>query len=83
MRVGQVNWMKYSDIPNGMEVIAKVRYRDSGTLATIHRSEAILNGVEVEFLAHVRGVAPGQSAVFYEGDDVLGGGVIHGGLNLS
>jgi tRNA-specific 2-thiouridylase len=26
----------------------------------------------------VKGVAPGQSAVFYEGDDVLGGGIIHG-----
>jgi tRNA-specific 2-thiouridylase len=83
MRVGQTNWMKYSEINDGMEVLAKVRYRDNGTLATIHSSEALPNAVEVEFLAHVRGVAPGQSAVFYEGDDVLGGGVIYGGLNLS
>ncbi|HFC00535.1 MAG TPA: tRNA 2-thiouridine(34) synthase MnmA, partial [Phaeodactylibacter sp.] len=35
--------------------------------------------IEVEFLANVRGVAPGQSAVFYEGDDVVGGGLIYGG----
>jgi tRNA-specific 2-thiouridylase len=24
----------------------------------------------------VKGIAPGQSAVFYEGDDVIGGGII-------
>ncbi|HRO73570.1 MAG TPA: hypothetical protein PK611_07860 [Saprospiraceae bacterium] len=30
----------------------------------------------MEFYANVRGVAPGQSAVFYEGDDVVGGGII-------
>jgi tRNA-specific 2-thiouridylase len=34
--------------------------------------------VEVSFLANVKGVAPGQSAVFYEGDDVIGGGIIQG-----
>jgi tRNA-uridine 2-sulfurtransferase len=32
--------------------------------------------VFVEFFANVRGIAPGQSAVFYEGDDVIGGGII-------
>jgi tRNA-specific 2-thiouridylase len=32
--------------------------------------------VQVEFHANVRGIAPGQSAVFYEGDDVVGGGII-------
>jgi tRNA-specific 2-thiouridylase len=33
--------------------------------------------LDVEFMANVRGVAPGQSAVFYEGDDVVGGGIIY------
>jgi tRNA-specific 2-thiouridylase len=32
--------------------------------------------LQVEFLANVKGIAPGQSAVFYEGDDVIGGGII-------
>jgi tRNA-uridine 2-sulfurtransferase len=38
--------------------------------------------VAVEFLANVRGIAPGQSAVFYEGDDVVGGGIIQGSLDM-
>jgi tRNA-specific 2-thiouridylase len=32
--------------------------------------------LEVELLANVDGVASGQSAVFYDGDDVVGGGII-------
>ncbi|MEZ5050368.1 MAG: aminomethyltransferase beta-barrel domain-containing protein [Saprospiraceae bacterium] len=28
----------------------------------------------------MRGVAPGQSAVFYDGDDVIGGGIIQASL---
>jgi tRNA-specific 2-thiouridylase len=32
----------------------------------------------VVFHANVKGIAPGQSAVFYEGDDVVGGGIIMG-----
>jgi len=34
--------------------------------------------LEVRFHANVKGVAPGQSAVFYEGDDLIGGGIIQG-----
>jgi tRNA-specific 2-thiouridylase len=34
------------------------------------------NEVEVRFLEEAKGVAAGQSAVFYEGDDVIGGGII-------
>jgi tRNA-specific 2-thiouridylase len=30
----------------------------------------------VRFYEDAKGVAPGQSAVFYEGEDVLGGGII-------
>jgi len=52
-------------------------------LAVLHTSKDTPATVEVEFLAHVRGIAPGQSAVFYEGDDVIGGGVIHAGERLS
>ena len=76
MRVGQVNLMKYAALPGDLEAVTKVRYRDQGTLSQLRPLSA--DQVEVEFFAHVKGIAPGQSAVFYEGDDVVGGGIIYG-----
>jgi tRNA-specific 2-thiouridylase len=75
MTVGQVNIMKYEQLPENLEVVTKIRYRDQGALSQVRQIDD--NKVEVEFFANVRGVAPGQSAVFYEGDDVVGGGTIH------
>lgn len=74
MQVYQVNSMKYEKIPEAMEVVTKVRYGDQGTLSQlIHHDSGM---VTVQFYAGVKGVAPGQSAVFFEGDDVVGGGII-------
>lgn len=79
MKVGQVNLMKYAELPENMKAVTQIRYNDRGTL-----SKLSMNGemVEVEFMANVKGVAPGQSAVFYEGDDVVGGGIIYGSMNF-
>lgn len=74
MLVYQVNSMKYDTIPNDLEVVAKIRYRDRGTLGTLTN---LGDKVYVDFQANVTGVAPGQSAVFYDGDDVVGGGIIY------
>ena len=73
MNVMKVNSMKYEEIPSGLEAVTKVRYRDNGTLSTLENKG---DHVAVEFHANVKGIAPGQSAVFYEGDDVIGGGII-------
>jgi tRNA U34 2-thiouridine synthase MnmA/TrmU len=35
--------------------------------------------LQIRFYENVKGIAPGQSAVFYEGDDVIGGGIIQSG----
>ncbi len=78
MTVGGVNSMKYETIPDGLEAITRIRYKDRGTLSAL-RNNTIPGQVNVEFFANVKGVAPGQSAVFYEGDDVVGGGIIHSG----
>ena len=77
MMVGKVNLMKYAEVPEGLETITKVRYRDNGTVARLNQIGD--EQVAVEFMANVRGIAPGQSAVFYEGDDVVGGGIIQSG----
>jgi len=73
MLVSQVNSMKYASIPKG-ELVTQIRYNSPGTLAQVQAKDA--DKVEVTFLSNVTGVAPGQSAVFYEGDDVVGGGII-------
>lgn len=78
MKVGRINPMKYADFPIGEELYTMIRYNDKGSLSVInHIRDGILN---VDFMTNVQGVAPGQSAVFYEGDDVVGGGVIQKGF---
>jgi tRNA-specific 2-thiouridylase len=73
MLVGQLNLSKYPAIENPLETVTKVRYKDAGTPATIEQRGA---DMLVRFHEPVTGVAPGQAAVFYEGDDVIGGGWI-------
>jgi tRNA-uridine 2-sulfurtransferase len=73
MIVGKLNWIKYDGISDGMEAITKIRYKDKGNLSNLFNHE---NGLRVSFYEDAKGVAPGQSAVFYEGDDVIGGGII-------
>ena len=73
MIVSKLNWLKYEGISNGLEAITKIRYKDKGTLSNLYNHE---RGICVRFYEDAKGVAPGQSAVFYEGDDVIGGGII-------
>ncbi|MFN5936449.1 MAG: tRNA 2-thiouridine(34) synthase MnmA, partial [Sphingobacteriales bacterium] len=72
-QVGKINMIKYESISEGMESTVKIRYKDKGSLATLHPNQ---DGVKVHFYEDAKGVAPGQSAVFYDGDDVIGGGII-------
>lgn len=76
MKVGQLNLMKYGHITEGQEAVTQVRYNDPGTMSSLKMDGG---SVYVDFYAHVRGIAPGQSAVFYENDDVIGGGIILSG----
>jgi tRNA-specific 2-thiouridylase len=73
MLVSKINWIKYNSIPDGFESVTKIRYKDKGTFANLYNHE---KGIRVSFTGLAKGVAPGQSAVFYEGDDVVGGGII-------
>ncbi|PZP46086.1 MAG: tRNA 2-thiouridine(34) synthase MnmA [Pseudopedobacter saltans] len=76
MSVTKMNWLKYDGIPtDGMDLITKIRYKDKGALSHITNSEE-LGKINVRFFEDVKGIAPGQSAVLYEGDDVVGGGII-------
>ena len=73
VQVIKINWVKYDGITDGMEALTKIRYKDKGALSAMHNTE---NGLNIRFYENVKGIAPGQSAVFYEGNDVIGGGII-------
>jgi tRNA-uridine 2-sulfurtransferase len=73
MLVSKLNWLKYDGAEDGFSATTKIRYKDGGTASKLYNANG---GIEVQFLAAAKGVAPGQSAVFYEGDDVVGGGII-------
>ena len=79
MIVSKLNLQKYPTITGPMETVTKVRYKDAGTPATISQTTDSRTGddrIEVLFHEGVSAIAPGQAAVFYEGDDVIGGGWI-------
>ena len=73
MLVQNINLMKYPELKAGKEAEIKVRYRNQGEKGKIYPQA---DGIRVEFEHGVFAITPGQSAVFYEGDEVLGGGII-------
>lgn len=73
MWVRNFNLVKYDTLPGNFEALTRIRYKDAGEMATINESEGRL---KVLFHKPVSAIAPGQSAVFYEGNDLVGGGFI-------
>jgi len=73
MKVGKVNMMKYEKLNAPIEAVTKIRYKDKGILSTVEQAG---NDCTVQFYEAAKGIAPGQSAVFYQGTDVVGGGII-------
>jgi len=70
----QVNMIKHATLPSGTPAVAKVRYHDEGGEAV---AEPLGDGtMRVVFGSPRRAITPGQSVVLYDGDDLLGGGVI-------
>ncbi len=74
IKIKDLNLQKYDTIGKNKTYHVKIRFRDKGQDAFILVKEN--DTAEIEFVEPVFGVAPGQSAVFYEGDDLIGGGVI-------
>jgi len=72
LTVEELNWITPSEpIPEKVQV--KIRYRHSAAPARLQRKDS---KVEVKFTEPQLSVTPGQAAVFYSGDVVLGGGII-------
>lgn len=79
MWVRSVNMGKFEKLIEPMESLTKIRYKDAGSIATI---EQLDDKMKVIFNNHVKAIAPGQSAVFYDGNDVIGGGWIQSSFEV-
>jgi tRNA-specific 2-thiouridylase len=73
MYVRNINYVKYSKLIDGVQLLVKVRYKHNGEMATITNEG---DNLKVLFHNKVEGIAPGQSAAFYDGNDLLAGGFI-------
>jgi tRNA-specific 2-thiouridylase len=70
----RVNLISIHDLPEPKRVSVKIRHRHEPAAATIEKTGA--NEILVTFEEPQRAVTPGQAAVFYDGDVVVGGGWI-------
>ena len=68
-----INLMKYKKLTENFRAEVKIRYRNSGNFGTLNQTE---NGIDILFDTPVSAITPGQSAVFYEGNHLIGGGII-------
>ena len=80
MYVDKLNFMKYKSIDGRLNSVTKIRYNDKGNESII---EQIDDSIKVYFGDGVNAITPGQAAVFYEGNDVIGGGWIKSSFNLN
>jgi tRNA-specific 2-thiouridylase len=74
LTASQVNWISGETPPAPVRALARIRYRHREAPATI----TALEGAKacVEFDESQTAITPGQAVVFYNGDEVLGGGWI-------
>jgi tRNA-specific 2-thiouridylase len=77
LRANRVNWISIPELTAPMRVKIKIRHRHEPAWATLEPANSE-DGAEVmaTFDQPQRAVTPGQSAVFYDGDEVVGGGWI-------
>jgi len=75
-RVGALSWVSGKTPLAPVSASVKIRSSHPGAAATIIPLEG--GECEIHFEQAQRAITPGQAAVFYAGDECLGGGVIHG-----
>jgi tRNA-specific 2-thiouridylase len=74
VEVRDINFSAFDRFDTSLRCKGKLRYRQKEEECIIHPVDE--NTVIAEFEKPQRAVTPGQAAVFYDGDIVLGGGTI-------
>ncbi|MDR3723175.1 MAG: tRNA 2-thiouridine(34) synthase MnmA [Terracidiphilus sp.] len=74
LRARRLNWIAIEKLTEPMRVKIKIRHRHEPAWATLEPDGD--EAVRATFDEPQRAVTPGQSAVFYDGDEVVGGGWI-------
>jgi tRNA-specific 2-thiouridylase len=72
--VSDLNIFSHEKLRESPRIHVKFRYSSPPVPATVHWTDSTL--LTIRFETPVRALSPGQSAVFYAGDRVLGGGII-------
>lgn len=70
----QLHWVDRVGPANGFKCAVKTRYRQEDIPCVLNARDD--QSIEVIFDSPQKAVTPGQSAVFYDGDTCLGGGII-------
>jgi tRNA-uridine 2-sulfurtransferase len=76
IRVDEIHWIRPDlemQVGESREYMARIRYRQPLQKAKLYRRA---NGMYIIFNKLQRGIAPGQFAAWYQGDEVIGSGVI-------
>ncbi len=77
--IKEVNWVSIEEPKNKIEVKAQIRYRSNpvnGILVPVKSKENITKTFKLIFEENQGSVTPGQAAVFYNDEILLGGGII-------
>jgi len=74
MEISRVNWISISEPKIPLTCKVKIRYQHPESQAVVYPAER--GRWRVDFLQPQWAITPGQAAVFYQGDTVLGGGWI-------
>jgi tRNA-specific 2-thiouridylase len=74
LRAERLNWISVAGLVGEMRVRVKIRHRHEPAWATLRADGE--DCVRAEFDEPQRAITPGQAAVFYDGDEVVGGGWI-------
>jgi tRNA-specific 2-thiouridylase len=69
----KLSWVSGKAPEESVNITAKVRYRSPEVTAGLHLNDG---AAEVNFQQPQQAIAPGQAIVFYQGNAVLGGGII-------